>query len=445
MRDLRKSQSYPIDDEDSARITALSISSKSFMTKIGSVVDTELINHEVDRCIIRCAQEAFKNSKTVDPDGVKLMIGRWVLTLKREAPPLEDIKKRFEHCKSLNVDEEAFTPVVVEIVKEGALQSARIAAALGTHLSAPKLAQMFRGVEVIGSAQEEVEEAFTPEHQDFTLEEPHLISTGCVVLDNLMLGGFEPNSLWMLQGEQGAGKSFALTTLSAEMVYQGKYVLSVTLELMGKLWMQRVMSNLLQLSGRDATQERMRKAYERWCEKYGDHGSIWVRRMENGTTPAELREVILKKIDEAKIDNPEEDLIVMVDYLDLMSPNPEDRTKQGMYLDMKHVYEQVRSFCQPEHGGAICRNVWTVSQVQRLSGKQAKEGNHGINNASDSQWKSRTVDGQIAMRMSELEKEDGIRRYKILKRRNWEGSSDEEEVDTAFEVGGLWPTPHRSL
>lgn len=169
------------------------------------------------------------------------------------------------------------------------------------------------------------------------LESGDKISTGWKEVDNLMFGGLERGELLVFSANSGGGKSIALSNLGLNFLEQGLNVIYFSFELAEKLVAQRYDTMVSGVSTAEWKyhQEEIIQAVNKKGEECGQ---LVIKQMHPGTKPIQLR-AYLKEFELKHGYSPD---LIIVDYLDIMSPN-EHVSADNVFEKDKRVSEQIRA------------------------------------------------------------------------------------------------------
>lgn len=145
---------------------------------------------------------------------------------------------------------------------------------------------------------------------------PPRISTGWTEVDDAMGGGLALTEMLLLAANSGGGKSISLANLAVNMSNQGIEVLYLTLEMSEQLVSQRFDTMFTGVSSVN-WDHHIPKIVDGVVKLKGTNGKITIKRMPIGTNANAIR-AYLK---EYELKNKSLPTLLIVDYLDLMSPN----------------------------------------------------------------------------------------------------------------------------
>lgn len=254
-------------------------------------------------------------------------------------------------------------------------------------------------------------------HKSITMKS---FTTGYNFIDQTMGGGWIPGTLNVLMGAQKSGKSVWLLNLAANAVRAGKNVMIITLELLDYQYLQRISSNLMDVS----TGEYSKKLIDQdslWLKKnirrvidYGDgynpFGSLFIKSYPTSTASSNDIENFIKKKEESK--GIKFDLVV-IDYLNIMK-NWRNPNTENLYLKVKQISEDVRAMA--------LRNDWAVVSATQISRTNAGSTDMSMTDISESIGLASTVDTLYGIIQTDLMKAESEYILKSLALRNSEDS-----------------------
>jgi replicative DNA helicase len=219
------------------------------------------------------------------------------------------------------------------------------------------------------------------------------IPTGFYMLDKITRGGFSKKTLNILLAGTGVGKTFAMTSIAANCMMEGKNVLYITMEMAEEEISRRVDANLLNVDIEYLDTIPEDKYYDK-CERLIEKTKGRLKIKEYPTASANvghfrhlLNELELK-------DNFVPD-IIFVDYINIMSSQ---RFKNGSNVGS---YQYVKAISEELRGLAGEKNVPIVSATQ-LTRDGFKSSDPGMEDTSESWGLPQTVDFMVAMITSEM-------------------------------------------
>lgn len=145
---------------------------------------------------------------------------------------------------------------------------------------------------------------------------PPRFSTGWHEVDKAMGGGLAITEMLLLAANSGGGKSISLANLAVNMLGQGIDVMYLTLEMSEQLVSQRFDTMFTGVSSVNWDQH-IPKIVDGVGRLKNSNGKLTIKRLPVGTTANKIR-AYLK---EYELKNKTLPTLLIVDYLDLMSPN----------------------------------------------------------------------------------------------------------------------------
>ncbi len=234
-----------------------------------------------------------------------------------------------------------------------------------------------------------------------------MISSGWRDVDRVLGGGLHRGQLQLFAAPPGGGKSMALANLGVNFCERGMNVLYISLELDPLL-----ISNRLDSMFTGISQGEIRSRYKEVAIELNKQstkvGKFKVIQMPTGTRAMDMRayieEIYLRE-------NWRPDLL-LVDYLDLMSPN-QKVDASNMFIKDKFVSEQLRDIL-------VSYNIYgaSASQLNRQAiGADELNQAHTAGGMS----KVNTTDNYIAIIMSDSMRAQGEMIFHFLKTRSSDG------------------------
>lgn len=212
--------------------------------------------------------------------------------------------------------------------------------------------------------------------------------------DSLDDGGVAMESLCVLAGRTGTGKSIGLVHIAKAAMVGGFKVLFVTLELSGREVEKRIDSSLTRIEMSDLVAEvdLLKQQFNRWTNRRKHESEIRVVvGIPRKFTVAELNWTL----DQLKREKNFEPQIVIVDYADLMKMEGTGKRYEilsDLFLDLKGVAMERKIV------------VWTASQVNREGGKEDIAGTEHL---SDSDAKAAHSDLVLTINLTDNTPIDG--------------------------------------
>jgi hypothetical protein len=433
---------YKFDHPELVKLLALCVKSRAFARSEAKFIDLERVESKVDRYIISQAIAAGAEGE-ISTAVVETRCA--VQPITSATPKLELVRARLHELEAVQISK-ALVPPIMSVIRRGATDSALRSVIADPTMSPEQAAAAFNKAAAVGveSSSDIVTTGFTDSRawvKDLIdrCSTETLIKTGCLEIDEILHGGFERHTLWACAAGPGEGKSFFLSSLTAEYLHRGQNVIVFSLELESANWCLRVMENL-------AGESRIKpQSLEDMVVSYLDRnafvGTLQVVKLQsNLATVDDMRRHIQNLYDDG---HPRFDLCC-IDYLDLVAPPKIAKGREmKAHEEAKFTYEEARRLCLPEEHDLVT-NVWTATQIRDRDTKRNKTGDVKKQDVSDSSWKMRTVDGGISILCSEQDRGDKQRRYGILKRRNADDSiAESPPVPHQLSYGRLWAVQGR--
>lgn len=233
-------------------------------------------------------------------------------------------------------------------------------------------------------------------------------TTGWTEIDELLFGGVSRKELLLVSAGPGGGKSICLANLALNFIDRGLNALYVSLELSQDVIAQRFDTMFTGISRKDWKQHKSEIAVRVTSAKEGK-GNLDIKQFPSGMTQAQL----LSYLKEYHLFYGKMPDLLIVDYLDLMTPNQKIDLGDAWIKD-KLVSEQLRDI-------AVQHNiiVATASQLNR-SAVKATQHDHsqiagGISkiNTTDVYWSilfndAQRAKGEIAFVLQKTRNSDGV-------------------------------------
>lgn len=239
------------------------------------------------------------------------------------------------------------------------------------------------------------------------LKSNHVEPTGWNRLDQLLFGGIGRKELLLLAASSGGGKSITLANLTLNFASRGQNVLYISLELSEDVVAQRFDTMHTGISRRD-WQSHVSEIVTRVESVKDSNGVIDIKQMKSGTCANDIRAYLKEYYLHYKI---VPDLIV-VDYLDKMSPNGKVALDDVWNKD-KLCTEQTRDI-----GIDYNAVIATASQLNR-DAVSATDHHHG--HIAGGISKINESDVFIIVKMNEAMKASGEIMFDLQKTRNSDG------------------------
>lgn len=235
----------------------------------------------------------------------------------------------------------------------------------------------------------------------------NLLSTGWANFDEKLGGGIRRKEMVIFSANSGGGKSLVLANYALNQMEKGLNVLYISLELSQELVAKRYFSMITGIKQIELFNNISDTAYK-IKEAQHKHGELYIKRMPTGSTPAKFRSY-LKEFELKRGYVPD---VLVVDYLDIMSPN--ERVKAGDVFEKdKLSAEQVRDI-----GEDYNMIIATASQQNRTAvGVDEVNQSHIAGGIS----KANTTDIWASIVFNDQLKAQGIMKFFLLKTRSSDG------------------------
>lgn len=155
-------------------------------------------------------------------------------------------------------------------------------------------------------------------------------------LDDALGGGFSRRQLTLFSANSGGGKSLMMANIGANYAKQGKHVLQLALELTEKMIDLRNISILTGVSASDWKSHILQIEGTMRSHVENGAGSFILKRIPGGSNALAIRSYL--KLYETEYGRKPD--VLIVDYLDLMSPNSGTRNK-GIFEQDKEKAEEL--------------------------------------------------------------------------------------------------------
>jgi len=248
------------------------------------------------------------------------------------------------------------------------------------------------------------------------------VSTGWPALDKKLFGGFNRGELNIFAGGSGSGKSLFLANMGVNWCLAGMNVLYLTFELSENLVSMRLDSMTTDIPSRDVFKSI--DDVEMKVKMIGKKaGAFQVKYMPTGKNANDIR-AYLKEYEiktGRKVD------VLLIDYLDLMSPIGQKISAENLFVKDKYVSEELRNLAMELN----CIFV-TASQLNRSSVEEIEFDHSHISGGIS---KINTADNLIGIFTSRAMRERGRYQIQLMKTRSSSGVG--QKVDLEFDVDSL--------
>ena len=225
--------------------------------------------------------------------------------------------------------------------------------------------------------------------------------------DEILEGGLNRQELLIVAGNSGAGKSVVLTNLAVRYAEQGLKVLYITLELGVPVVYKRTTSIATGIPSFQMM-TRMTEAMEK-IRQMKDKLRLVIEKMPSATKPSHIRS-FLKEFELKRGYVPD---VLIVDYLDLMSPD-EHVNAGDFFTKDKHASEELREILVDYDMIGV-----TASQLNRES---VKATTHDHSHIAGGISKINTTDVLVTILRTEAMRAAGEIAFQFGKTRNSEGT-----------------------
>jgi len=248
------------------------------------------------------------------------------------------------------------------------------------------------------------------------------VSTGWPMLDKKLFGGFNRGELNIFAGGSGSGKSLFMANMGVNWCLAGMNVMYLTFELSENLVSMRLDSMTSEIPSRDIFKSI--DDVEMKVKMIGKKsGAFQVKYMPTGKNANDIR-AYLKEYEiktGRKVD------VLLIDYLDLMSPIGAKISAENLFVKDKYVSEELRNLAMELN----CIFV-TASQLNRSSVEEIEFDHSHISGGIS---KINTADNLIGIFTSRAMRERGRYQIQLMKTRSSSGVG--QKIDLGFDVDTL--------
>ena len=243
------------------------------------------------------------------------------------------------------------------------------------------------------------------------------VSTGWQGIDRKLYGGLNRGEITIFAGGSGAGKSLFLQNFGVNWSLAGLNVVYISLELSEQLISMRLDSMVSGYSAREIM-KNMDDVDLKVRMKGKGAGKFRVKYMPASSTTNDIRAFIR----EYEINSDVKVDCLLVDYLDLMSPNSGKVSAENTFIKDKFVSEELRNL-------AAERNLLlvTASQLNRSAVEEIEFDHHHIAGGIS---KIQTADNVVGIFTSNAMRERGRYQIQFMKTRSSSGVGS--KVDLKF-------------
>jgi replicative DNA helicase len=248
------------------------------------------------------------------------------------------------------------------------------------------------------------------------------VSTGWQALDKKLFGGFNRGELNIFAGGSGAGKSLFLANLGVNFALEGMNVLYLTFELSENLVAMRVDSMTTDIPSRDIFKNI--DDVEMKVKMVGKKsGAFQIKYMPAGKTSNDIRSYVK----EYEIKTGKKFDVLLVDYLDLLSPVSVKVSAENLFIKDKYVSEELRNLAMELQTVFV-----TASQLNRAAVEEIEFDHSHISGGLS---KIQTADNVIGIFTSRAMRERGRYQIQLMKTRSSSGVGS--KVDLEFDIDSL--------
>lgn len=234
------------------------------------------------------------------------------------------------------------------------------------------------------------------------------ISTGWPSLDDAIGGGLMKKSLTIIAAPSGVGKSLSLYNLSNNLSIMGKNTLIISLELDEDRVYKRLAANVTMINPRNL-KDNVDEAIVKIKVARKTRGDIVLVKLPNGSCCNEI-EAFLKE-SELKLGRVFD--CIMVDYMDIMSPNNKSIPETDISTRDKAIAGELREI-------GVKHNIPIVTAAQQTKdAEEAKTLNHS--HLSGGKYKSNICDLMIYAMATDEMKAQGMFNFLLKKTRDSDG------------------------
>jgi KaiC/GvpD/RAD55 family RecA-like ATPase len=226
-----------------------------------------------------------------------------------------------------------------------------------------------------------------------------MLATGWKAIDDKLFGGFTRGGLNIFAASSGVGKSLFLQNASLNWLEAGYNVVYITLELSELLTSMRIDSMLTDIASKSVL-KNIDKVAMKVVQKGKSYGKFQIKYMNAGSTTNDIR-AYLK---EYQIQNNIRPDCIVVDYLDLISPNNKRINPSELFTKDKYSSEELRALANEWNAVLL-----TASQLNRSSIDE-KEHNHS--HIAGGLSKINTADNVMTIQQTQIMRDQ--QRFEVL-------------------------------
>lgn len=297
--------------------------------------------------------------------------------------------------------------------KESAMKEAIRGSSLELNSKAPNMGKIFESVKaalLVELPKRLGVEFYTnvEERLKSYIESQQYISTSIIALDLYLGGGLLRQTLTMFSANSGVGKSIMLANLGVNLSKSGLNVLYISLELNERMIDLRLTSISTLLNTKQWKENISQIAHLIEKDRLNGAGSYKIFRMANGANSNDIRSYLkLYELENGYLPD-----VIIVDYLDLMTPN---EGTQGL---AEHQQDKLKA-------EQLSEILFETNSIGLTASQQNRS---GVDNQDPSQTviaggmtKINTVDNYIALVMTDDMRLSGQMKLKFNKTRSSDG------------------------
>ena len=381
---------YPFTPKFEAQVAVLAVASREFYSRIGALLNPKCFTTPEAINLVKAAQAigADLGEGPSSPTAAIQRLRSWREDGKLTQEQVESAMDYIDNAEDAGLlsIEEVINEVAALLKKRSRRDTARkFIDATAKNGDFGKLAQEAEAIDRIGQKRITSGEGLHASLFDEIVADNNAerFPTGCMELDNLILGGL-PRGYTLFLGREKSGKSMVLSSIACSALWNGKNVAIATLELEPRKQLERIIANLCDAPIHDV-QRGNQEVRRRYALIGSQLGNIKVSRFSPDTPVQD----ILRWVEQVTAEMGSLDLLV-VDYADLVGAGKTSK-EADTYRDAKVVGNAFR-----DH--ALRQGYVTISATQGKRGSGTSKP-LDMDDVADSQHKVRVADLVIAMRM----------------------------------------------
>jgi hypothetical protein len=405
-------EKYPFNKAFEAQIVLAEVSVPRFHEMVGHALEPDRMPAVEAINLIRAGQAVARtlgtgcSSATLALQNMRTLVHDGKLRMEDVTSAMDFIDRAEDVGGLDDIDAlvQGVVPIVQRFAQQDALQQAFDDFGKGNGVS--DTAERFEKVAALGKRKGTLGQTLSGSAKDIKscassiIRDP--LPTGVFELDQFLKGGLERGSMGCAIGGEGAGKSLLLCHIATEALLLGIDAAYMTLELGEPNVKQRIYANLTNM-----TKEQLANNSEEAARRLSmlKLGSLIVSyQTPKATTAASVRSW-LKAVEQEHGFRPQ---LIVIDYADKLVSKM--NTSRKSYEEMEYVYDSLRDMNIERDGW-----IWTASQMVRGASRNKKP---DLDDVSDSKHKVRTPDLVIMLVRTEEDKEEGVIKFRVPKRRN---------------------------